>query len=74
MAENEELDVRRLRLEPGDIVVISTPHVLSIDVAVRWRDALDRVAAGHQLVILDRGASIAVLSRAQLAALLTETA
>lgn len=69
LSELPDIDVKRLRLLPGDLVVVSSSETLSMESFDRLkkglRDLLD--AAGHKetrTMILQAGASVAVIGGA----------
>lgn len=55
-------DVQRLRVEPGDVIVVSTEQRLSVDEARRIGQAIQRVLPeGQRVLILDAGTKIGVI-------------
>jgi hypothetical protein len=55
-------DVRRLHLDPGDVLVVRLPHRPSPEEAWHLRERLADVFPGRKALILGPGADIEVLS------------
>lgn len=56
-------DVQRLRLEPGDIIVITSPSDLSAFEVQRIAEKVGKALPGHQVIVMGGGAKIAALMR-----------
>ena len=54
-------DVQRLRLEPGDVVVLTTEWKLSAVEVQRIAEKIGKVLPGHQVLVIDSGVKIGVM-------------
>lgn len=68
---NDDLEFRisKIKLEPGDILVLKTPRPITGDMAARLRDIFERLSPGFKTLILDQGMELAVVNEADLAKL-----
>lgn len=64
-----EYEVARLRLEQGDVLVLLTPRRLEAAVAQKFKDALQRIAPGHKVLVLADGMRLLTISAAEAEAL-----
>lgn len=64
--ERQLLDLERLRLEAGDIVVLRAPGRISEDTAKRLRDFWEGKFPEHKCVVLGDGISLSAVALAQL--------
>lgn len=68
----DDIDVKRLRLEPGDVVIMSVPDILTREQSVLWAEAIRAalLKAGHANPVLFKphAVTLEVLSRAELEA------
>ncbi len=55
-------DVQRLRLEPGDRIVLSWAGKISHHVADALIERMEKLCVGHKVIILDGGLKMSVLS------------
>jgi hypothetical protein len=58
----ELADVQRLRLEPGDALVILVPGRVTADQAHRIKDQVETFAPGHEVAVLEDGMELVVVS------------
>lgn len=54
-------DLQRVRLEPGDTLVLRCPGRLSIEAAARLKERLEATFVGHQAVVLGEGMDLGVV-------------
>ncbi len=63
-------DVRTMRLEPGDIVVVKTSRKLSLDMLVltekRLRGLLEEAGYSNKIVVLDHDVDVSILKKGDL--------
>jgi hypothetical protein len=48
----ESFDVQRLRLEPGDIIVLKTARQVTFDKAKAIKEGIEAVFTGHECLVL----------------------
>lgn len=60
-------EARVLRLEPDDIVVLTTSKQVSTADADEMRDRMGALPEGHRVIVLDNGLSLEVLRPTQVA-------
>jgi hypothetical protein len=58
-------DLQRLRLEPGDLLVLSTDQRLSMETAERLRSTLATATGDRRVLVLDCGLKLGVLANAE---------
>lgn len=56
-------DVRRLRLEPDDVVVVCCDRMLSKHQAEQVRDYVKAAITGNEVLVLSNGLSIHIVSK-----------
>jgi len=57
--------VSQLRLEPGDVLVVTAKGPLSQDVRDRIRDAFHDLVPGHPIAVIDAGLRLCVVRERQ---------
>lgn len=67
MNEDLEFHIARLKLEPGEILVLKSDRLLSLDAVTRIRSDLERLLSGSPVMILERGMTLEVITKAQIA-------
>jgi hypothetical protein len=48
----EPFDVQRLRLEPGDVIVLKAPRRITLEQAKAMKEGVMAVFAGHECLVL----------------------
>lgn len=61
LAEIGVEEVRVVRLQPGDVIVLVTSKRLSLDAAEHMREHAQAFFDGHQVVVLEDGLTLEVL-------------
>lgn len=56
-------DVKRLALNPGDIVVVSTDDEMSVEAAQRLRAQIQQKVPLHEVIVLAGGLKLGVLGK-----------
>jgi len=54
--------LRKINLDPGDILILRYPRRLLSSEMHRIRESMERVFPGHVMVVIDEGAELSVLS------------
>lgn len=54
-------EIRALRLEPGDVVVLQVPHSITREQAEELAERLSGAFDGHRVVVIDGGARLGLL-------------
>jgi hypothetical protein len=57
-------DLAKLALKPGDKLVFSADRLLHADAVERIKEELERIAPGHEVVIICDGCKLEVLESA----------
>lgn len=68
-AEELEFRISKIKLEPGDILVLRSPKPLSPEVAKRLQEMFAKLSPSFKTLVLDAGMDLAVVSEADLAKL-----
>ncbi len=55
-------DVQRLQLQPGDVVVVTVPGVLSYSQFLAVEAHFQQRLPDHTVLVLERGASVSVMN------------
>ena len=61
-------EVKRLAVQPDDVIVIEATNPLPMELVDRMRLHLDGVFPGHKVLVLDRGMTLRVATPAERAA------
>lgn len=53
--------IERLRLKPGDIIILRHPQPLSLEAVARLKEDVIELCPGHQVVVLEEGFKFEVI-------------
>lgn len=56
-------DVARLKLEPGDVVLVRVPGLITSDVAKAIKENVEKAIPGHKCIVCTGGIEVAALSQ-----------
>lgn len=57
-------EIGHVRLEPGDVLLITCPRAITSEMHARIRQAVEAVFAGHRCLVVDNGMKIEVAREA----------
>jgi hypothetical protein len=57
-------DIQRLRLEPGDVLVLRMPDRLTAAAVEHLANTMQDAIPGHKVIVLEKGAQLEVVSGA----------
>lgn len=66
-AAHEEAQVRKLRLEPGDSIVLHYKGLVSPQLGARLREQLSSLFPGHRIIVLDSGMELGLVRESRAA-------
>lgn len=60
----ETAEIKRLALQPGDIIVVTLAYILPLEARVNIRNLLEGLFQGHKVLVLEGGAEISLIQPA----------
>ena len=61
LAERQIKDIQRVKLEPGDVLVVRYEGPMSVEMASRIRNKLGRVFPDNDVLVFDRNPTLSVI-------------
>ena len=61
LSDSADIDVKRLRLKPGDIIVVNVDRQITAEEAHRLKERVEQLLVGHQVLVTSCGVTIEII-------------